>query len=38
MVYFEPRLGIYYEHPDWYRPLFDELDRRGVAYEKLHEH
>ena len=31
-----PTLGIYYEHPDWYRPLFDELDRRGVAYEKLH--
>ena len=22
-------LGIYYEHPDWYRPLFQELDRRG---------
>jgi biotin carboxylase len=31
-----PRLGIYYEHPDWYRPLFDELDRRSVAYDKLH--
>ncbi len=31
-----PRLGIYYEHPDWYRPLFDELDRRGVSYDKLH--
>src|SRR6476661_3930977 len=29
-------LGIYYEHPDWYRPLFAELDRRGVAYERLH--
>jgi biotin carboxylase len=29
-------LGIYYEHPDWYRPLFQELDRRGVAYEALH--
>ena len=22
--------GIYYEHPDWFRPLFAELDRRGV--------
>jgi len=32
----EPRLGIYYEHPDWYRPLFDVLDERGVAYDKLH--
>jgi hypothetical protein len=30
------RLGIYYEHPDWYRPLFDELDRRRVPYDKLH--
>ena len=29
-------LGIYYEHPDWYRPLFEELDRRGVPYERLH--
>src|SRR5262249_26789330 len=31
----EPRLGIYYEHPDWYRPLFAELDRRGVPYDAL---
>lgn len=30
------RLGIYYEHPDWYRPLFAELDRRGVPYDALH--
>jgi biotin carboxylase len=29
-------LGIYYEHPDWYRPLFDELDRRRVPYDRLH--
>ncbi len=29
-------LGIYYEHPDWYRPLFEELDRRGVPYDRLH--
>jgi biotin carboxylase len=28
-------LGIYYEHPDWYRPLFDELDRRGVPYARV---
>lgn len=32
----EPRLGIYYEHPDWYRPLFAELDRRGVPYDAIH--
>lgn len=28
-------IGIYYEHPDWFRPLFQELDRRGTPYEKL---
>ncbi len=28
-------IGIYYEHPDWFRPLFTELDRRGTRYEKL---
>ena len=22
-------IAIYYEHPDWFRPLFAELDRRG---------
>ena len=35
MSHSEPRLGIYYEHPDWYRPLFQELDRRGVPYDAL---
>lgn len=28
-------IAIYYEHPDWFRPLFDELDRRGTPYEAL---
>ena len=28
-------IGIYYEHPDWFRPLFQELDRRGTPYEKI---
>jgi biotin carboxylase len=28
-------IGIYYEHPDWFRPLFAELDRRGTPYAKL---
>ena len=28
-------IGIYYEHPDWFRPLFTELDRRGVRYERI---
>lgn len=25
-------IAIYYEHPDWFRPLFQELDRREVPY------
>lgn len=29
-------LAVYYEHPDWFRPLFEELDRRGVKYARLH--
>lgn len=29
-------IAILYEHADWFRPLFDELDRRGVPYVKLH--
>lgn len=28
-------IGIYHEHPDWFRPLFDELDRRGTRYERI---
>ena len=36
MAHDRPSLGIFYEHPDWYRPLFQELDRRGVAYDAIH--
>ena len=28
-------VGILYEHPEWFRPLFAELDRRGLPYEAL---
>ena len=28
-------IAIYYEHPDWFRPLFAELDSRGIDYVKL---
>jgi glutathione synthase/RimK-type ligase-like ATP-grasp enzyme len=28
----EGPIAIYYEHPDWFRPLFAELDRRGIQY------
>lgn len=31
----ERPLAIYYEHPDWFRPLFTELDRRGTPHERL---
>jgi RimK-like ATP-grasp domain len=31
----ENALGILYEHPAWFERLFAELDRRGVAYDKL---
>ena len=27
--------AIYHEHPDWFRPLFAELDRRGIRYVRL---
>ena len=28
-------LGIFYEHPDWFRPLFAELDARSIPYVKV---
>jgi hypothetical protein len=28
-------LAIYYEHQRWFIPLFAELDRRGVPYQRL---
>ncbi len=29
-------LGILYEHPQWFQPLFAELDKRSIPYEKIH--
>ena len=29
-------IAIYYEQPNWFKPLFAELDRRGASYVKLH--
>jgi hypothetical protein len=29
-------IGILYEHPEWFRPLFAELGRRGVPHEPIH--
>lgn len=28
-------IAVYHEHPDWFRPLFVELERRGLPYERL---
>src|SRR5712692_1009833 len=28
-------IAIYHEHPHWFRPLFNELDRRGALYERV---
>ncbi len=28
-------IAIYYEQPNWFKPLFAELDRRGTAYVAL---
>jgi hypothetical protein len=32
----EAVLGIWYEHPDWFRPLFEELERRKVPFDRIH--
>ncbi|HET7274546.1 MAG TPA: hypothetical protein VFI91_05175 [Longimicrobiaceae bacterium] len=29
-------LAIYYEHPDWFRPLFSELEHREIPYVRIH--
>lgn len=36
----EKHIAIFYEHPEWFTPLFAELDRRGLTYDRLqaHEH
>lgn len=28
-------IGIFHEHQDWFRPLFAELERRGLPYERI---
>jgi hypothetical protein len=29
-------VGVLYEHPQWFLPLFAELERRGIPYERIH--
>jgi glutathione synthase/RimK-type ligase-like ATP-grasp enzyme len=31
-----PVLAFFYEHPRWFNPIFAELERRGVVFEKIH--
>jgi hypothetical protein len=28
-------IAIYHEHPDWFRPLFAELERRGLPFVRI---
>ena len=28
-------IGLIYEHPNWHQPLFDELESRGILFEKI---
>ena len=28
-------IAVYHEHPDWFRPLFAELERRGLPVARL---
>lgn len=28
-------IGIYHEHPEWFRPLFTELENRGIEFERI---
>ncbi len=28
-------IAIYHEHPDWFKPLFAELEKRGLPYERI---
>ena len=28
-------IAIYYEHPDWFKPLFAELEKRGLPYTRI---
>lgn len=30
-----PPIAVLHEHPDWFRPLFAELERRGIPYTRL---
>jgi hypothetical protein len=29
------RLAVYYEHPQWFEPMFAEFERRGIPYDRM---
>ncbi|MEO7446535.1 MAG: hypothetical protein ABIU55_13620 [Ferruginibacter sp.] len=29
-------IGIFYEHPEWFKKLFTIMDERGMQYQKIH--
>jgi len=29
------KIAIFYEHPQWFNPMFAEFDRRGIVYDRL---
>ncbi|MEO1368920.1 MAG: hypothetical protein AAFX50_17220, partial [Acidobacteriota bacterium] len=31
----DAEIAILYEHPTWFKPLFAELDRRGLSYDAI---
>ncbi|HLW46676.1 MAG TPA: hypothetical protein VKW09_02805 [bacterium] len=35
METWSPRLGIVYEHPEWFTPLFAALDARRVSHDRI---
>lgn len=32
----KPELAVLYEHPNWFKPLFDALTRRSIAFDAIH--
>lgn len=32
------KIAVYYEHPEWFKKLFAEFDRRGIDYDRLYAH
>jgi hypothetical protein len=35
MALLSPGIAILFEHSKWFQPLFAELDRRGISYDRL---